>query len=255
MTSASYASLTGLAVLKNPRKTLTKGLVFDAHFYLGSETQESIMGLLRYFNANDTHFASVRVYLVYTTAAKMELDSDINLFLPPGSEVTRKDYSVVGDIQWLFPLGLPDDVDVDMRRRPYVHIAGAVMDPKEPTVTWSMEADQYTSSFRELQKAAQGLTRSFFPAFCTIKDSQCYSNNKKPVPYNKCYLMVAGYLTDFKSTMDNTGKVKDFFGIDVENVAFLGSQVTPATGGTVPDSPGMYLSSLALSLFACLMSY
>ncbi|KAF8134786.1 hypothetical protein K438DRAFT_1787044 [Mycena galopus ATCC 62051] len=110
-----------------------------------------------------------------------------------------------------------------MCRRTYVHIAGAVIDPKEPTATWLMEADQYTSSFRELQKAAKGLTRSFFPAFCTIKDSQHYSNNKKPVPYYKHYLMVTGYLTDFKT--------------------FLGSQVTPATGGTVPDSPALSIPS------------
>ncbi|KAJ6492186.1 hypothetical protein C8R45DRAFT_1096213 [Mycena sanguinolenta] len=240
MTSASYASITGIAILESPHKTTAKGLAFDAHFYLGAELQESILVLLCYFNANDIEFPPVGVYSTYATVAKMDPDSAVDIFATEGSTHKRKSYALVGDVQFLHFLGLPDEVDVDTCCRPYVHIAGVAMDRKEPTATWFMEADQYTASIRDLQKAAkvngsEPVPRSFFPAFCTIRDSRCYPNNKKPIPFNKRYVMVVGYLTNVKSQLDNDGKLKECFCIDIENVAFLGTQTTPATGGTVTD--------------------
>lgn len=55
----------------------------------------------------------------------------------------------------LFYLGHPDEVDIDTRRRPYVHICGAAFNSNEQAATFSVDADQYTSAIRELQKQAK----------------------------------------------------------------------------------------------------
>ncbi|KAJ7939230.1 hypothetical protein B0H13DRAFT_1850966 [Mycena leptocephala] len=179
--------------------------------------------------------------LAYATVAQMDPSVEVDLFAGPEFALTRDDYALVGNIQFLFLLGEPDEVDIDPRQRPYVHICGAALNPEPNTAKWSMEADQYTTAIRDLQKAAKKrgdpVPRSFFPAICTIQDSSRYANVKKPVPYNKRYVMVAGYLTDISSTLDNDSKIKDCFCIDVDNIAFLGTQTTSATGGTVMDSP------------------
>ncbi|KAJ7821554.1 hypothetical protein B0H14DRAFT_2599175 [Mycena olivaceomarginata] len=232
MTSASYASITGLTVLENPRKTSAKGLVFDGFFYLGTESRESIMASLRYFNANGTDFPPVGVYFLYATTRSGMFNANTKIMLWSGM------------FQFLHLIGTPDEVDFDMHQRAYVHLAGAAMNPNTDTATWSMEADQYTAAIRDIQKEAKDSgkvqPRSFFPATCTIPDSSRYTSStktKKPVPFNKHYVMVAGFLTDITSVLDTTdSKIKDRFCIEVGNVAFLGSQITPATGGSVKNS-------------------
>ncbi|KAJ7933549.1 hypothetical protein B0H13DRAFT_1856053 [Mycena leptocephala] len=241
MSSSSYASLTGLTVLENPRQTTTMGLIFDANFFLGGKSTRSILASLRYFNANKTKFPDVGVYFVYATVAQMDPSVPVDLFAGPDFGLSREDFTLIGDIQFLYLLGEPDDVDINFLQRPYAHICGAVLNPDPETAKWSMEADQYTTAIRDVQKLAKEkgdpLPRSFFPAICTIPDSSRYTNAKKPVPFNKRYVMVAGYLTDTSSTLDNDSKIKDSFCIDVDNIAFLGTQTTPATGGTVMNSP------------------
>ncbi|KAJ7358090.1 hypothetical protein DFH08DRAFT_801938 [Mycena albidolilacea] len=221
MTSASYTSITGLTVLEKPRKTSAKGLVFDGFFYPGTESRESIMASLHYFNANGTDFPPVGVYFLYATAAQVDPRSTVDLFPDPKWHVQRKreDYALVGDVQFLHLIGTPDEVDFDMRQRAYVHLAGAAMNPNADTATWSMEADQYTATIRDIQKEAKDSgkvqPRSFFPATCTIPDSSRYTSStktKKPVPFNKHYVMVAGFLTNITSVLDATdSKIKDRF--------------------------------------------
>lgn len=69
MSSSSYASITALTVLENPRQTTTKGLVFDAHIYLGTEERESIVASLRYFNHSDVSFKPLGLYFAYFTVS------------------------------------------------------------------------------------------------------------------------------------------------------------------------------------------
>ncbi|KAJ6462015.1 hypothetical protein C8R47DRAFT_1202285 [Mycena vitilis] len=240
MSSSSYASVFALSVLENPRQTTIKGLVFDAHFYLGGPSQESTMASLRYFNGNDTSFPQVGVYFVYATVAQHDPSSGVDLLLGE-SEYNPTEYSLVGDIQFLFHLGSPEDIGLDMCQRPYVHLSGVAMNSNAQTATWTVDADQYTSAIREVQKSAkekgEPVPRSLFPANCIIQNSQRYTHAKKPVPFNKRYFMLAGYLTDISSKLDNSGKVNDRFCVDVENISFLGMLTPGATGGTVADSP------------------
>jgi hypothetical protein len=72
MSSSSYASLTGLTVLENPRQTTTMGLIFDANFFLGGKSTRSILASLQYFNANKTKFLDVSVYFVYATVINIQ---------------------------------------------------------------------------------------------------------------------------------------------------------------------------------------
>ncbi|KAJ7036387.1 hypothetical protein C8F04DRAFT_1394265 [Mycena alexandri] len=196
------------------------------------------MGSLRYFNKNDTEFAPVGLYFAYITVAQLDPLSSVELFIDPDSETkyegrhwTKINYTFVGDIQFLFYLGHPDEAGLDPNQRAYVHICGVALNPNVDTATFTVDADQYTSAVRDAQKEAKAnnkpLPKSFFPTSCTIRDSPRYEHVKKPVPFNKRYVMLAGYLTDITSSLSGN-TVKDTFCVDVENICFLGS----ATGGT-----------------------
>ncbi|KAJ7732050.1 hypothetical protein DFH07DRAFT_968533 [Mycena maculata] len=234
--------MTALAILENPRQTVGKGLVFDGSFYLGLEGRESIVASLRYFNRTDQGFPEVGLYFVYTTVAQM--DPSVEVFAGTEPEDRKaEEYSLVGDIQFLFYLGAPDEVDIDYRQRPYLHICGAAFNVDVPTATFSVMAEPYTAAFREMQKANRNATgsvaKSLFATNCIIPDSRRYDNVKKPVPYNKRYVMVTGHLTGVTSKLDDDN-IKDFYCINVENIAFLGTQVTAAN--TAGDSPAPALT-------------
>ncbi|KAJ7638113.1 hypothetical protein B0H17DRAFT_1149254 [Mycena rosella] len=253
MSSASYASIAGLTVMENPRSTTTKGVVFDGNFYVGTESCQSLLVLLRYFNGSGMEFSSTpTLYFVYATIAQMDVNrelntSKINLYQ---SDLEPADYSLVGDIQIIIPLGSPADLGIDPRQRAYVHLCGAVFNPNGDTATFSLDADQYTASFRETQKEAkdkhQPVPRSYFPADCIIPDSPRYANTKKPVPFNKRFVMLTGYITGVTSTLEKT--VKERFCIDVDNIAFLGSQTAPAISGSAgASSPASFSSTSVIT--------
>ncbi|KAJ7437678.1 hypothetical protein B0H11DRAFT_2361419 [Mycena galericulata] len=234
--------MTALAILENPRQTAGKGLVFDGSFYLGLEGHESIVASLRYFNRTDQGFPDVGLYFVYTTVAQM--DPSVEVFAGTQEEDRKaEEFSLVGDIQFLFYLGAPNEVAIDYRQRPYLHICCTAFNVDVPTATFSVMAEPYTAAFREMQKANKNATgsvaKSLFATNCIIPDSRRYDNVKKPVPYNKRYVMVTGHLTGVTSKLDDDN-IKDFYCINVENIAFLGTQVTAAN--TAGDSPAPALT-------------
>ncbi|KAF7372514.1 hypothetical protein MVEN_00113300 [Mycena venus] len=236
MSSASYASFTGLAILEFPRKITTKGLVFDASFYLGLPERQSVLASLRLFNQNDEVFSDIGLYFVYTTIAQMDPSIEVFTGEGSGSPYTPDEFSLVGDIQFLFYLGVPSEAGIDYRKPPYIHICGPAFDVNIPAATFSVTAEQYTGAFRDVQKAAaqngQRVAKSLsLSTICTIQDSARYENNKKPVPYNKRFVMVAGNITGMTSVLEND-KIKDSYRVDVGNVVFLGTYVAPATPAT-----------------------
>ncbi|KAF7339079.1 hypothetical protein MVEN_01984300 [Mycena venus] len=236
MSSASYASFTGLAILEFPRKITTKGLVFDASFYLCLPERQSVLASLRLFNQNDEIFSDIGLYFVYTTIAQMDPSIEVFTGEGSGSPYTPDEFSLVGDIQFLFYLGVPSEAGIDYRKPPYIHICGPAFDVNIPAATFSVTAEQYTGAFRDVQKAAakngQTAAKSLsLSTICTIQDSARYENNKKPVPYNKRFVMVAGNITGMTSVLEND-KIKDSYRVDVGNVVFLGTYVAPATPAT-----------------------
>jgi hypothetical protein len=56
LSAIGRATITGLAILANPRIHASKILVFDAQFYLGPTDEDFILGSLRYFNQDNSSF-------------------------------------------------------------------------------------------------------------------------------------------------------------------------------------------------------
>lgn len=55
--AAGWASLTGLAILANPRSiSASKTIVLDAQVFLGPTDSDLLIGSLRYFNSTDHTF-------------------------------------------------------------------------------------------------------------------------------------------------------------------------------------------------------
>ncbi|KAJ6488786.1 hypothetical protein C8R45DRAFT_1097141 [Mycena sanguinolenta] len=245
MSTSTYASFAALAVLENPRKITAKGLVFDGSFFSGlPEPQpKSLVASLRYFNAKDEAFPELGLYFVYATLAQMDPAIEVFTGEGSGSDMKPDDFHLVGDIQFLFHLGHPGETSIDYRQVPYVHICGPALNADQAAATFTVTAEPYTSAFRELQKkaglkkAASG-PKSLFSAACKIHDSARYDGGKKPVPFNRRFVMAAGKITGMSSTLEN-GKVNDTYQIAVENIVFLGNYVPPATpsvNSPVPSS-------------------
>ncbi|KAF8173945.1 hypothetical protein K438DRAFT_1771809 [Mycena galopus ATCC 62051] len=237
MSSSSYASFAALSILQNPRKMTSKGYVFDASFCLGLPERKSIVASLRYFNAKDEVFPELGLYFVYTTVAHMHPSIEAFTGDESGSNYEPGDFSL------LIFLGLPSETEIDYHQPPYVHICGSAFNVDVLTATYSVTAEQYTGTFRDLQKKQTG---SLLSTVWIIPDSPRYENIKKPVPYNKHFVMVTGNITGMTSVLEND-QVNDSFRISVDNVVFLGTYVPPAT----PAASGSR-TPFAAKLFALL---
>ena len=69
--AAGLATITGLAILANPRIVhASKTLVLDAQFYLGLTNRDSLIGSLRYYNLRDyTFHDEATLYVVHATVS------------------------------------------------------------------------------------------------------------------------------------------------------------------------------------------
>ena len=55
LVAAGWASITGIAILANPRMIpASKTIVFDAQLYLGPTDEDLLIGSLRYFNSTNS---------------------------------------------------------------------------------------------------------------------------------------------------------------------------------------------------------
>ncbi|KAF7330326.1 hypothetical protein MVEN_02470800 [Mycena venus] len=248
MSSASYASFTGLAILEFPRKITAKGLVFDASF-----------------TSNDEIFSDIGLYFVYTTVIITPAPSNSRTYSgfedrPDGSfhqVFTGEGSGSPTPIPWwgysiLFYLGVPSEAGIDYRKPPYIHICGPAFDVNIPAATFSVTAEQYRVLW-DVQKAAakNGQTAAsesfhFSLSFHYLILSKVplpfyhlhhsgfrpLRKQQEPVPYNKRFVMVAGNITGMTSVLEND-KIKDSYRVDVGNVVFLGTYVAPATPATM----------------------
>jgi hypothetical protein len=69
--AAGWASVSGLAILANPRRIpASRTIVVDAQFYLGPTDQHLLIGSLRYFNAADLSFDDgPNLYMISATVS------------------------------------------------------------------------------------------------------------------------------------------------------------------------------------------
>jgi hypothetical protein len=71
LVAAGWASITGIAILANPRMIpASKTIVFDAQLYLGPTDEDLLIGSLRYFNSTNFSFDDgPSFYVIYATVS------------------------------------------------------------------------------------------------------------------------------------------------------------------------------------------
>jgi len=69
--AAGWASITGIAILANPRIIpASKTIVLDVQLYLGPTDQDLLIGSLRYFNSANLSFDDgPNLYVIYATVS------------------------------------------------------------------------------------------------------------------------------------------------------------------------------------------
>ncbi|KAJ7245229.1 hypothetical protein C8J57DRAFT_1524360 [Mycena rebaudengoi] len=118
------------------------------------------------------------------------------------------------------------------RERIYANLCGVCIQGDKNTATFTMDIEQYTTSFADLTKQAAEdcqitAYKSIFPSSGHIPDSPRFVRGK-PIPHAKKYTAVGGYLVGLSSSLIDE-KVIDRFRIEVDTVALgLGSFVLMA---------------------------
>ncbi|KAJ7873059.1 hypothetical protein B0H14DRAFT_2185872, partial [Mycena olivaceomarginata] len=222
MSSSSFATVTALTVLENPRKASPRTTIFTSHLFLGAPGLEKILGSVRYYSEDDGEYPEVGVYQATMAIAKME--KGVNVFTEDAKE--QAEFSFVGDIKEASPtyLLICYLLLISFTRRPYMNICGAVTRSDSTAATFTLDADQYTSAFAEQQKSAATdnnvvAQKSVFPALGFIPDSPRYKS-KKPVPWVKKYVAFGGYLTGISALLEGE-TLQERFRIEVDSIAFL----------------------------------
>ncbi|KAJ7768004.1 hypothetical protein B0H14DRAFT_3509699 [Mycena olivaceomarginata] len=219
MSSSSFATVTALTVLENPRKASPRTTVFTSHLFLGVPGLEKILGSVRYYSEDDGEYPEVGVYQATMAIAKME--KGVNVFTEDAKEQAEFSFFyLIGD------LDSPAVANIDLARRPYMNICGAVTRSDSTAATFTLDADQYTSAFAEQQKSAATdnnvvAQKSVFPALGFIPDSPRYKS-KKPVPWVKKYVAFGSYLTGISASLEGE-TLQERFRIEVDSIAFLGT--------------------------------
>jgi hypothetical protein len=101
--------------------------------------------------------------------------------------------------------------------------------------TFIIEVDQYISCFKAAkanseQESPKHVTRFF----CSFPDSPKYKSGK-PVPWNKRYVAVSGFLSGATYTKEDRSLV-EYFKITTENISFLGQHMPVASSNASQTS-------------------
>lgn len=122
---------------------------------------------------------------------------------------------------------------VDPCHQAYIHIAGAAANCNKTQGTFDLDVEHYIS----LTKSDQN-NKVVTPISCLIPDSPRWKL-AKPVPYNKRYAFVTGFLSDISFDSTSTEPIEKRavirFGITVDNIVFLGTHGVGAGSSTSPN--------------------
>ncbi|KAJ3831309.1 hypothetical protein F5878DRAFT_676255, partial [Lentinula raphanica] len=116
------ATISGIAVLENPRYENSQTLLFDAHFFFYDEPTSTNLhlALLRYFNIDNLSFDTEEPFKCFIVAnvARMENFCEQGKF---STGLESSDYVFVGDIVQIIPVE-----GVDPKQRPFLTVCGVV---------------------------------------------------------------------------------------------------------------------------------
>ncbi|KJA17245.1 hypothetical protein HYPSUDRAFT_206406 [Hypholoma sublateritium FD-334 SS-4] len=237
-----HASLSAIAAIGNPRHApnSTKKLILDAQIYLGTSS-EQLIGVLAYFNTTNLNVGLNDVALYHIECTFACFDPDRTESYP--TKLSPPRYAFTGDIQKIIRLtdavSLSDcEADssafpIDPCHQPYVHIAGAAVNCDKARGTFDLDVEHYIS----LTKPDQS-NKIITPISCLIPDSPRWKL-AKPVPYNKRYAFVTGLLSDVSFEVNSLEPTENRpitrFGINVDNIVFLGTQGVGVASNTFPN--------------------
>ncbi|KAF8170591.1 hypothetical protein BJ912DRAFT_821228, partial [Pholiota molesta] len=218
--TSGLASFTGITGLGNPRRIAkTKNVIFDAQLFV--TTDHILLGSVRYFNASNIEFDdAVRLYFVYVTFARNEIGTEVY----PSKSRKSVDYDFIGDIQWPLYTALPapdtvppePTVSIDFARPPFLHIVGVAGDCKKEAGTFRIDVEQYISFYKD------STPKPFTSFLCRFPDSPKYKDGKFPMPPNRRYMTITGFLSDVKYVNDIEVDGVEYFVIDIETIVFTG---------------------------------
>ncbi|KDQ22293.1 hypothetical protein PLEOSDRAFT_171713 [Pleurotus ostreatus PC15] len=216
MSSQASATITGLAVLENPRFYNTKqsnSFVFDAQFYLAPHV--TLVAQLRYYNAKGDHFDPMGQYVVCSTIAKTQEGAKLGSL-----DIKPEEYHVVGDIIWLIRVSATKQ---QLRNRPWISVSGAAIIPLKDSGTFQVNAVQFTHANRNTGHPSTMPIEAMFP------NTPRYA--EKPIPKPNTYVTLGGFLSRYTEK----NNIPDRFYIEVDHVVFLGrSQIPVETPGKSP---------------------
>lgn len=120
--------------------------------------------------------------------------------------------------------------------RPYIQITGVAVDCSKAKATFKVNVEQYISCFKP-STAAECAGDGLKPAttfFCHIPDSPKYKGCGKPLPRNKYFVSLCGFITRVDRLGD--GKEVEKFQVDIDNITFGRQYVQPAVASKNPQS-------------------
>lgn len=133
----------------------------------------------------------------------------------------------------MIPLGAHndcEDLQIDPCQRAYVHVSGAVNNVHQESGTFKLDVDHYISAFKDLKDSKKPI-KPIAPMSCEF--SARYQNRKKPVPFNRRYVSVSGFLTGV-TYKQNSEDIVERFIVSIEHIAFLGQQGNSTS--TIPNT-------------------
>ena len=101
------------------------------------------------------------------------------------------------------------------------------------SVTFKLDVEHYISAFRDLKDSNSKPIKPI--ALISCKFSSWYQNHKKPVPFNRQYVSISGFLTDVMYKPHSQDIVERFM-VSIDHIAFLGQQVNSTTIPNTLDS-------------------
>ena len=247
-------------------------MTLDVEVYLGAEKHSTLLGSLRFFNANNIQFGNFpdgMACLIKASVGSLSPLFTPGLIISPQRQfvqsltdstiygISPKEHQYIGDvhsvsgllphatrlipalrISQIVPLGpAPDPENVfNPMVCPNVFLSGVALDRNTDTSSFTLDIDVWISASKNSTKPSFKPTAHFQ---CVIPDSPRYKASGKPIPYNHRFVSVSGTLTNvtYKDPTAQDLEIKRFV-VTVEEIVFLGQQAnsSPTPAKQIPNT-------------------
>ncbi|KAF9490089.1 hypothetical protein BDN71DRAFT_1511570 [Pleurotus eryngii] len=146
------SKIIGIAVLTAPQlansdpSKESRLMYFDANFWIADSIQ--LLACVRYYNDMNHCFKQATTCVIEATIARMNMDPKFEGM--ELSEDERKEYQLVGQVNWLIPVN-----GTDPRSPPFIYVASIVKNAAKELATFSVEGSQWMHAFQHDQALAK----------------------------------------------------------------------------------------------------